>query len=174
MKTPAAPARLSFEQLGWEMQTLREWVLHSSRLSLSRELVFVTPGRAFRFLTAASLWSHGRRQWPLFTLERARVWLTIRNLEEGITERDLELARQLECLYRHCEQGPRARARPSPTTSADPALAGGDAQAGLDSLVERTVTAARRLIAELRQTSPTGAPAHRRVPEPREPEGTAK
>lgn len=153
MSSVQSSARLSFQQLDWEMQALPDWVLHSSRLSLSRELSFATPGRAFRFLSASSLWSCGRRQWPLFSLEKTQVWVTIRNLEHGITERDLALARQIEGLYQHCSPDGRSPGRPAANAGA-PTAEDWTTSAGVDRLVERAVAAARHLVAEFERTRP--------------------
>ena len=154
MRALEPATRLSFERLGWEMEALPEWALHRSRLSLTRQLLFGTPGKALRFHLTANLWAHGRRQCPIFTLEGNQVWVTIRNVEHGITERDLVLARQLECLYRACHLGPRLpvpqMAKPGDQLpQSEPPVT-----SEIDRLAARSVAAARKLLAELALDTP--------------------
>lgn len=154
MRALEPATRLSFERLGWEMEALPEWALHRSRLSLTRQLLFGTPGKALRFHLAASLWAHGRRQCPIFTLEGNQVWVTIRNLEHGITERDLVLARQLECLYRACHPGSRMPVPRATEAGEPPQPSERPVTSEIDRLAARSVAAARKLLAELALEAP--------------------
>lgn len=144
---------LSYDRLVWEMTALPEWVLHPSGLSMTREASLPSSGSALLFVTVAGCVARLRRRWPVVAFQGEKVWITVRNLERGLTEKDLALARELEIVLR------RSRVRSAPS----PPLGAGSLQ-DLEDLAAKTLEAARSLVASLRDPGESQPTASSRAP----------
>lgn len=107
---------------------------------MAREVSFPSSGAALLFVVVVGFLARLERRWPESSWARERVSITLRNLELGLTERELGLARKLELLAARCQEVALPEPPLAPTSFTD-----------LEELAEVTFLAVRGLIAELRR-----------------------
>lgn len=139
---------LSYDRLAWETKALPEWLVHPSGLSMTREASFPSSGPALLFVAVAGCVARLERRWPVVAFQGERVWITVRNLDRGLSENDLALARELEIVLRQALVAP----APSPPL-------GPGSLAQLEELTVKTAKAIEDLVASLRRAGESSRPS---------------
>jgi pterin-4a-carbinolamine dehydratase len=89
---------MNLNELQNKLKELNEWNLGTD--SLEKEFIFTSFNEARKFINTISELSEKNTQFPVIIWDRLIVKLMLSTKGEGISEKDLTLAREIDKLYK--------------------------------------------------------------------------